>query len=207
MAKVATIITYNDIETIEECIGSIENKVDRIIAVDGKFIDFPGDQEISTDGTLTVLGDHPKVETFILGGLSEVAKRNYPFNFVKDWDVILSIDADEILEGTIPELNTDIGLIDIFEFGDRRRHRRYNRFFRYRDGLHYSGKHYLILDKDKQVFTTLENESIYTNRKITEFRLIHKSRFRSAKRTLDKNKYYKILQQREAKIDATAKLS
>ncbi len=199
--KIATIITYNDIETIKECIESIEDKVDRIIAIDGKFLDFPGEHEISTDGTLTVLMDHPKINTFMINGMSEVAKRNYPFNFVKDGDLILSIDADEILEGEIPDLETDIGLIDIFEFGDRRRHRRYNRFFRYRDGLHYSGKHYLILDKDKQVFTTLENESDYTNRKITEFKLIHKSRFRSDQRTLDKNKYYKILQQREAKIN------
>ncbi len=104
MAKVATIITYNDIETIEECIKSIENKVDRIIVIDGKFKDFPGVDEISTDGTLTVLVNHPMIEIFMLSGMTEVAKRNYPFNFVEDGDLILSIDADEILEGEIPDL-------------------------------------------------------------------------------------------------------
>ena len=112
------------------------------------------------------------------------------------------IDADEILEGTVPDLDTDIGLIDIFEFNDRRRHRRYNRFFRFRDGVHFYGKHYLMLDKDGEMFTTLEHPpEKYTCKKIEGFHLLHKGKLRSPQRELEKKRYYKILQQREAKIN------
>ncbi len=198
---VATYITYNDIETIRESVESIENKVDRIIAVDGRFKDFEGDSEISTDGTLSYLYGNDNIETHIYYG-DEVSKRNWFLNFVNDGALCLIIDADEILVGEIPDLDTDIGLIDIFEHNDRRRHRRYNRFFRYRDGLHFYGKHYLILDKDNEVFTTLEHEpKKYTCKKIEGFHLLHKGKLRSPQRELDKKKYYKILQQREARIN------
>jgi len=199
---VAAYITYNDIETIQESVESIENKIDRIIAVDGRFKDFEGEQEISTDGTLTYLYEKDNIETHLLTGVDEVAKRNWFLNFVKDGDLCLIIDADEILVGEIPELETDIGQIDIFEYNDRRRHRRYNRFFRFRDGVHFYGKHYLMLDKDGDMFTTLENKpEKYTCRKVDEFSLIHKGKLRTDKRELQKKKYYKILQQREAKIN------
>lgn len=198
---VAAYITYNDIETIQESVESIENKVDRIIAVDGKFKDFEGEQEISTDGTLSYLYEKDNIETHICTGLYEVSKRNWFLNFVEDGDLCLIMDADEILKGDIPELDTDIGLIDIFEYNDRRKHRRYNRFFRFREGVHFWGKHYLMLDKDGDVFTTLENEPTkYTCKKIEGFHLIHKGKMRSSQRELDKKKYYKILQQREARI-------
>ena len=132
MDTIAAYITYNDFSTIQESVKSIESKVDRIIAVDGKFKDFEGEHEISTDGTLTYLYGNDKIETHILTGVDEVAKRNYFLNFVKDGDLCLIIDADEILVGEIPDLDTDIGQIDIFEYNDRRRHRRFNRFFRFR---------------------------------------------------------------------------
>ncbi len=199
---VAAYITYNDIETIQESVESIENKVDRIIAVDGKFKDFTGNHQFSTDGTLEYLAKNVKVEAILLPNADEVDKRNHFLNFVEDGDLCLIIDADEILKGEIPDLDTDIGLIDIFEFNDRRRHRRYNRFFRFREGVHFYGKHYLMLDKDGDVFTTLENEpKKYTCKKIEGFHLIHKGKLRSPQRELEKRKYYKILQQREAKIN------
>ena len=202
MAKVAAYITYNDIETIQESVESIENKVDRIIAVDGKFKDFEGKQEISTDGTLSYLYGKDNIEVHICTGLYEVSKRNYFLNFVNVDDLVIIIDADEIFEGEIPDLDTDIGLIDIFEFNDRRRHRRYNRFFRYRDGVHIIGKHYLMVDKEGSLFTSLEHTSDkYTCKKIEGFHLIHKGKLRSIQRDLEKKKYYKILQQREAKIN------
>ena len=209
---VAAIITYNDIETIQECIESIENKVDKIIFVDGRFKDFPGKDLFSKDGTYEYLlsllkKDHNKFMLIQSIEDDEVEKRNTFFDYVKDRDLCLIIDADEILKGEIPDLDTDIGLIDIFEYNDRRRHRRYNRFFRFRDGVHFYGKHYLMLDKDGDVFTTLENEpEKYTCKKIEGFHLIHKGKMRSPQRELEKRKYYKILQKREAKINENAKL-
>lgn len=204
---VAAYITYNDIETIQESVESIEKHVDRIIVVDGKFKDFEGEYDLSNDGTLTYLYSKDNLEVHICIGHDEVGKRNYFLNFVDDGDLCLIIDTDEIFKGEIPDLKTDIGLIDIFEYNDRRRHRRYNRFFRFREGLHFWGKHYMILDRDNDLFATLEHPpEKYTCEKIEGFHLIHKGKLRSPQRELDKKRYYKILQQREAKINENAKL-
>lgn len=202
---IATIITYNDWPIIKDCIESIENKVDKIIVVDGKFRDFPGSSKLSdgyADGYLFDLQCKGKIKLIRVPNYFEVEKRNVCLCYLNDKDTVLSIDADEVLEGNIPELDTDIGLIDIFEFNDRRRHRRYNRFFKFREGVHYWGKHYLLLDKDNDLFTTLEHPpKKYTHKKISEFHLIHKGKLRSQQRIIDKQKYYKILQKREAKIN------
>ncbi len=206
MQKVATYITYNDIETIQESIESVESKVDRIVVIDGKFRDFPGESWDSNDGTLEYLSGL-NIDLISSLNADEVGKRNSYLDQLSDGDICLNLDADEVLVGDIPELDTDIGLIDIFEYNDRRRHRRYNRFFRFRDGVHFHGKHYLMLDKDGDVFTTLENEpKKYTCKKIEGFHLLHKGKLRSPQRELNKKKYYKILQQREAKINENAKL-
>ena len=198
---VATYITYNDIETIQESIESIENKVDRIVVIDGKFRDFPGKHWDSTDGTLEyLLGLN--IDLISSLNADQVGKRNSYLDQLSEGDICLNLDADEVLEGDIPELDTDVGLIDIFEFNDRRRHRRYNRFFRFRDGLHYWGKHYLILDKDNDCFTTLEHPTKkYTHKKIEGFRLIHKGKLRSQQRELDKKKYYESKRIREARVN------
>lgn len=42
---IATIITYDDFPLIKDCIESIEDKVDKIVIVDGKFEDFSGEVE------------------------------------------------------------------------------------------------------------------------------------------------------------------
>jgi len=197
----ATIITYNDWPLIKECVESVIGKVDKIICIDGRFKDFPGDSHFSTDGTLEYLKD--KVLVTLVGGFDEVAKRNVYLDYLKDGDICLNLDADEILVGEIPKLEADTGIIQIGEQGDRRRHRRTNRFFRYRDGLHYWGTHKMILDKGK-LFANLDKVGNYTSQKITEFELLHRNDLRSDKRKKDKKEYYKILMAREAKVHVPA---
>jgi len=199
---VATIITYNDWPLIKECVESVIGKVDKIICIDGRFADFPGDSNFSTDGTLKYLKD--KVSVTLIGGLDEVEKRNIYLDQLKDGDICLNLDTDEILVGEIPQLEADTGIIQIGEQGDRRRHRRTNRFFRYKDGLHYWGTHKMILDKGK-LFANLDRVGEgYTSQKVTEFELLHRNDLRSADRKKDKKKYYKILMVREAKINVPA---
>jgi len=117
---VATIVTYNDMPLVKDCIESIYDKVNRIIAIDGKYIDFPGDSNISTDGTLEYLSGLNKVETVIVTNLDEVAKRNLYLGFLDEGDICFNIDTDEVLIGNIPKLDTDIGIIMIGEQGDRK---------------------------------------------------------------------------------------
>ena len=198
---VATIVTYNDWPLIKDCIESIYNKVDRIIAIDGKYMDFPGISNISTDGTLEYLSGLSKIETIIATNLDEVTKRNLYLSFLDEGDICLNIDTDEVLTGSIPELKTDIGIIMIGEQGDRRRHRRSIRFFKYRHGLHYWGKHTLVLDKDDNLFAHLDKYGKnYTAEKITSFEFLHNNHKRSYDRVINKSKYYKILMAREAKV-------
>lgn len=204
---VATIVTYNDIETIEACIDSVKDKVDRIVVIDGKYRDFPGEYEMSTDGTVeyigSVAGDYNITFRFV-ERLDEVAKRNVYLAYLKNGDVCLNLDADEMLTGDIPELDTDMGRIMIGERGQTRRHLRTCRFFRFRDGLHYWGRHTLILDKDEKVFADLQHCGNYTVKKIMDFELIHRNDLRNPGRNADKRVYYKILMAREAKINVPA---
>ena len=204
---VACIITYNDIETIEDCINSVKNAVDRIVIVDGKYRDFPGEYECSTDGTAEYIGSIAgdcKLTFRFVARLDEVAKRNVYLTYLKDGDVCLNLDADEILTGNIPNLTADIGIVRVGEWGDRRRHRRTNRFFRYRTGLHYWGTHKLILDAEGRVFANLDHTGDYTHQLVTEFELLHRNDLRSDERKADKKEYYKILMAREAKVNVPA---
>ena len=73
---IATIITYNDMPLIKDCIESVWDKVDKIVVVDGKFRDFPGTKKISTDGTIGYLSQIEKVEIMLTTDLTEIEKRN-----------------------------------------------------------------------------------------------------------------------------------
>ncbi len=202
---IATIITYNDWPLIENCISSIYDEVGKIIVIDGKFKDFPGEENISTDGTLEYLNNFTKVNILFTYDLDEVDKRNNYLNELNDGDICLNIDADEALIGKIPKLTADIGIIQVGEQGDRRRHRRTNRFFKYRKGLHYWGKHSLILDKNGKIFANLDKiGKNYTSQKIVEFELLHRNDLRIDKRKRNKKKYYEILMKREAKINGSS---
>jgi len=207
---VAAIITYNDIPILEKCIDSIYNKVDRIIVIDGKYKDFPGESPYSTDGTLEYVDwlsrmEEGKISLIKAKDYLEVDKRNLYFKFLNNGDTFLNLDADEILTGNIPKLDTDIGIIMIGERNQTKRHLRTIRFFIYRKGLHYWGRHTLILDGDDKVFADLQHVGNgYTSKKIWDFELIHRNDLRSVERDNDKKEYYKILMAREAKINVPA---
>ena len=202
---IATIITYNDWPFIKDCVESITGKVDKIIIVDGKFWDFPGDDDYSGGESLKYLLNLSKDDRFeiiLAGGLTEVEKRNGYLEYLKDGDICLNIDTDEVLIGEILELTADIGIIMIGEMGDTRRHRRTIRFFRFREGLHYWGTHKMILDKDGKLFANLDRIGKgYTSQKITEFEFLHNNHKRDYNRIKDKKVYYEILMKREAKIN------
>ena len=198
---IATIITYNDYPLIRDCIESVIDKVDKVIVIDGKFKDFPGQWQNSTDGTLEYLSKLD-IDLILTYNSDEVDKRNGYLEQLEDGDICLNIDADEVLVGNIPNLTADIGIIMIGEAGDAKRHLRSIRFFRYRQGLRYFGKHKLMLDKDNNLFASLDRVGgRYTSQKITEFEFLHNNHKRSIERKQDKEAYYKMLMKREAKIN------
>lgn len=197
---IATIVSYNDWPLIKDCIDSVINKVDKIIIIDGKYRDFPSECWDSTDGTLEyLLGLN--IDLISSLNADEVGKRNSYLDQLSDGDICLNIDTDEVLMGEIPELTADIGIIQIGEEGDRRRHRRTNRYFRYRTGLHYWGKHTLLLDKDDCTFAHLDKVGKGYTSQDTKIEFLHNNHKRDYNRIKDKKKYYEILMKREARIN------
>ena len=108
-------ITYNDMPLIEKAIKSVYDKVDKIIAVDGRYKDFTDwtGQWYSTDGTIEFLAGLPKVELRFAANLYESDKRNEYLKGLEDGQTVMVLDADEIVEGDIPELKADIGLVSL----------------------------------------------------------------------------------------------
>ena len=118
---VACINCYNDWPLIKECVESIYDQVDRIIAVDGRFINYPKGNWYSTDGTIEYLTSLEKVELIFAAGLLETEKRNVYMDMLKPGDTVLVIDGDETVKGKIRKLDkrTDIGLIGLGDPGRR----------------------------------------------------------------------------------------
>jgi glycosyltransferase involved in cell wall biosynthesis len=200
---IATYITFDDIDTIQQSVESVIDQVDQIYFIDGKFRDFPADNLISEDGTLEYLQDlqkkHPqKVKVVTIKNQDEVGKRNVYLMMMKAGDVILNVDADEVLVGEIPYLDMDIGKIIIEDAQNGRTTLRCSRFFKMKKGLHYWRKHYLIMDKDEQLFATLKVVGKqYSVQTVNSFLLKNMHHKRSAGRQLKKKAYYRKLVIRE----------
>jgi len=193
---VGCIITYNDYPLIAECVNSLIGKVDRIICIDGRYRDFPGSTDYSTDGTLEFLEE--KTELIRTAGLTEVEKRNLYLNQLTDGDICLNLDSDEILKGNIPELVTDFGIIDLADGHSKHVQDRATRFFKYRTGMEYKNVHYTLYYNGRQINNLKKVISPdFSSQKIKEFYLLHNWHRRSVSRRQLKSTYYKKLVQNE----------
>ncbi len=194
MSLICCIITYNDFPLIKDCIESVINKVDRIIAIDGKYKDFPGDNHFSTDGTLDYLKSISKVELIKLAGTDEVAKRNTYLLNLADGDIVLNLDADEILVGKLPELKADFGILDLADGYGKHIQKRATRFFKYRKGMEYKYCHYTMYYKDKIVNKLQEIiNPDFSFENISGCRILHNWHLRTDERKYQKEIYYKKL--------------
>ena len=196
---IATIITYNDYPLIKTCIESIIDKVDRIICIDGRYTDFPEvDLDYSTDGTLEYLKSIDKVELMFRKG-DEVSKRNFYLMQVSNGDTILNLDADEVLIGSIPKLETDFGIIEINDGVSNNRQKRATRFFEYKDGMEYKNCHYMLHYQDQEMNGLKRVFKPFTFIEIKDFYIQHNYHLRPGPRQYYKNIYYKQLIQKENK--------
>jgi len=196
---VATIICFNDYPLIVDCIKSIYDKVDKIIAVDGAYDDFPCDINYSTDGTLEYLDSLDKVELILAPGLAEVAKRNLYLEPLKDGDTVLNIDADEVLIGDIPPLTSDFGIVDWHDGHSKHIQRRVTKIFKYRTGMRYNHCHYTLY-YNEQIVNKLHEviNKDFTSERITSCHILHNWHLRSDLRKFQKSQYYKKLVRLEA---------
>lgn len=94
----AGIIFFNDCLSLKRCFNSLNNNVDMIFAIDGKFSKFPSENIMSTDGSreLTNLWPHC-ILTDVSG--SEIEKRSKYIDLSAKYsiDVLIIIDSDEYI--------------------------------------------------------------------------------------------------------------
>ena len=192
---------YNDIPLIRDCIESIYNKVDKIIAIDGSYADFPDGSGYSTDGTVEYLNRLDKVELMTTYGLSEVQKRNLYLESLSDGDIVLNLDADEVLVGEIPELKTDFAILDLVDGHSKHVQRRATRLFKYKSGMKYQFCHYTLYDNNGIMINKLHEvvNKNFTFELIKSCHILHNWNSRSDKRKYDKQIYYKKLIKIESK--------
>jgi glycosyltransferase involved in cell wall biosynthesis len=88
----AVIITFNEEDNIASCIESIEEVCEEIIIVDS----------LSTDKTVEIAKQYPKVKTYSQKWLGYIEQKNYA-NSLTSYNTILSIDADELLSKELKE--------------------------------------------------------------------------------------------------------
>ena len=197
--EIGCIICYNDMPLIKDCIESIYDKVDYIIAVDGRYRDYPGQGWKSTDGTLEYLCSLDKLEVISTAGYSEVDKRNRYLENLTDGDIVLNLDSDEVLVGSIPELKSDFGILGLWDGHCDKKKKRATRFFRYRDGMRYENTHCTLYYQGRIVNKLHEvvNKD-FSFEYIKGCHLEHNWHLRSHLRQHEKSQYYKKLIKMEA---------
>lgn len=191
---IGAVITYNDMPLIKNCIESIYDKVDRIVAIDGRYKDYPGSQWDSTDGTLEYLCSLDKADVISTLGYSELDKRNRYLEELSDGDICLNLDADEVLVGNISKLESDFGIINLKDGHSKHIQKRATRFFRYHEGMRYKFVHYtlyqngIMLNDLKKI---VDGKCSYEN--VKDFYIRHDWHKRDQLRKHCKSIYYKKL--------------
>jgi hypothetical protein len=182
---------------VKDCVESLYGQVDKIIAVDGRYVDFPGDCDYSNDGTLEYLKSFGRLQVIIVSA-SEVEKRNAYLEPLEDGDIVLNLDSDEVLVGKIPKLISDFGIIELLDGHCNRVQQRATRFFRYREGVRYQNVHYTLYHKGRQInsLKKIVNPG-FSYEQVKDFKLLHNWHKRPQLRQHYKSLYYKKLLQNE----------
>jgi hypothetical protein len=94
----AGIIFFDDYSSLGRCIDSINDGVDIIFAIDGKFPTFPGDSQLSKDGSRELVKSYPKC-LLIDYPMAEFEKREKYLEYCALYsvDILLIIDSDEFV--------------------------------------------------------------------------------------------------------------
>jgi hypothetical protein len=187
---------------IKDCLESVINKCDKIIVIDGKYTDYPGDISYSTDGTIEYILSMQKVcnlQLFFGNITDEVGKRNQYLDLVDENDIVLNLDSDEVLIGDIPELTADFGVLDLHDMVGKHVQHRANRLFKFKDGMEYKNTHCTLYFQGKIINKLQEIiNPDFTHEHITSCYIEHYWNKRDDLRKYNKGLYYKKLVQSEA---------
>jgi len=206
---IACIIYYNEIQNIERCLKSINNKFDYIIAIDGAYKEFPHDNFLSTDGSTEVARKYcSRVIIPEREWKDEIEKRNEYMKQLCYGDFVVIIDADEEMIG-----NIDVNELDLSDMKEDN-HERYfydiklvrndnvppyyiYRAFKYLTGMNYHGTHHaLFLNGEFEGYDDYLTNN-FKHAQIESFYFKHYQNQRDIKRVQNKGIYYRKLWEQE----------
>lgn len=188
---------YNEADNLPRSVQSVFDTVGEVvpIVVDGKYPDFDGPDDLSTDGTREYAESVGHLVTCIdyecqkrTAGLMKVD------DLAEEGDFVLVLDADEEITGWFgwPER---VGQVSFKrEHGNVQYDR--SRIYRWEPGLRFKDKHYLLYDAWGNKVAGLEGDG-------TVCALgIHRNKAHSKERFTTKRAYYRKLRAREELVDA-----
>lgn len=186
---------FNEAANLPRAMASVEANWPAVVhvTVDGKYPDFCGDSDISTDDTRAIA----EAKGFLVTCIDyECEKRTAGLRFIDDnavdGDYVLVLDADE----EITQVFGTPAKVGSFSFTrESRPEVTYGRcrLFAWEPGMHFKGRHYDLYRSDGELLASLEDAP--------EFQTIgfgiHHDASHDPDRTLLKRDYYKRLRQRE----------
>lgn len=150
---VACLNVWNDRAALEQTLPTWIDHVDHVIAIDGAYGPF---ESLSDDGTAEFLKSFPKVAFWHGTRMSQVEKRSQFFELTGEGDLLLVVDADEMLHGPLNALRSesrlDVGWVRVSGPLYQRPYGQ-PRVFRWQPNLHYRGRHHWIYTGDRLLAT------------------------------------------------------
>lgn len=186
---------FNEAQNLPRAMDSVEVLFDDVIhiTVDGKYPDFPGDSDYSTDGTREI--GQRRGELLVCVDY-ECEKRTHGLSYIdtvaQDGDWVLYLDADEELTALFG-WPTRVGS---FTFSRASRPEiTYGRcrLYRWEPGLEFKGRHYDLYDSTGELVSSLEDAPDYQTIGFG----IHHDNSHDADRLALKKPYYRTLRARE----------
>jgi hypothetical protein len=113
----AGIVFFDDEKGLQRCLSSIQEYVDLIIAIDGRFEHFADDHDLSTDKSKEVIESFFNATYHCYPNLSEIEKRNKYLEIAgyRNIDFLLVIDSDEYAVIDVKELTKNLTKIKEFK--------------------------------------------------------------------------------------------
>lgn len=192
----ACVNVYNEERMLPGCLDSIADQVDRIVVVDGRYAQFPGQGAVSTDSTVAIAEAFGAEVIGPPGGQpwpSQMAKRSaYLVGDEGDW--YLRIDADERLVGDLPaELQDGVSYALRVRWLDEPTQSWLPCLFQHRGLMRYRGAHCALWSDDRLISRVCEAA------RLRRPYLLHLTKFRETERMRAKRQYYAW--QRQAELE------
>ena len=185
---------YQEAANLPRAMDSVEQNFDSVVhvTVDGKYPDYDGESDLSTDGTR----DIAQARGLLVDCIDyECEKRTAGLrlidSYASDSDYVLYLDADE----EITQVFSLPQRVGYFSFSRASSGVTYGRcrLYRWEPGLYFKGRHYDLYDAAGQLVSSLEDAPQFDTIGFG----IHHDQAHDEARTRVKRAYYRTLRERE----------